>query len=94
MGMGKRTHRQEPLWVATQELPRSSGHVFYERVNGLLKEKGFDRFVEQACQEFYAPVMGRPSLAPGVYFRMLLVGALLHGSSRRMPYHRVFQHRG
>ena len=74
MGMGKRTHRQEPLWVATQELPRSSGHVFYERVNGLLKEKGFDRFVEQACQEFYAPVMGRPSLASGVYFRMLLVG--------------------
>ena len=60
--------------MATQELPRTGGHVFYERVNRILNETGFDRFVEDACEKFYAPVMGRPSLVPGRYFRMLLVG--------------------
>ncbi len=74
MGMGRRKDRQEALWVATAELPRTGGHVFYERVNRILKETEFDRFVEDACQKFYAAVMGRPSLAPGMYFRMLLVG--------------------
>ena len=34
----------------------------------------FDAFVEDACRAFYAPVLGRPSLAPGRYFRLLLVG--------------------
>ena len=74
MGMGRIKDRQESLWVATAELPRTAGHVFYERVNRILKETEFDRFVEDACQKFYAAVMGRPSLAPGKYFRMLLVG--------------------
>ena len=74
MGMGRKTDRQDTLWVATQELPRTGGHVLYERVNRILNERGFDRFVEDACEKFYAPVMGRPSVAPGKYFRMLLVG--------------------
>src|SRR5207342_1332120 len=34
----------------------------------------FDRFVEEQCRPFYAPVMGRPSLPPGRYFRLLMVG--------------------
>ena len=74
MGMGRRKHRQDTLWVATAELPRTAGHVFYERVNRILNETEFDRFVEDACEKFYAAVMGRPSLAPGKYFRTLLVG--------------------
>ena len=74
MGMGRRKDRQETLWVATAELPRTAGHVFYERVNRILNETNFDRFVEDACEKFYAAVMGRPSLGPGRYFRMLLVG--------------------
>jgi transposase len=74
MGMGRRKERQDMLWVATAELPRSGGHVFYERVNRILDQAGFDLFVEDACEKFYAAVMGRPSLAPGKYFRMLLVG--------------------
>jgi len=60
--------------VATAELPRTAGHVFYERVNRILNETNFDRFVEDACEKFYAAVTGRPSLGPGRYFRMLLVG--------------------
>lgn len=74
MGMGRKGRRQESLWIATEELPRTKGHVFYERVNRILEDGGFDRFVEGACQKFYAPVMGRPGIVPGVYFRMLLVG--------------------
>jgi transposase len=62
------------MWVASAELPRSPGHPFYMRLNALLEAAGFDRFVEGECAKFYAPVMGRPSLAPGRYFRLLLVG--------------------
>ena len=54
--------------MATQELPRTKGHVFYEQVNRILEEDGFDRFVEDACEKFYAPVMGRPGVVPGMYF--------------------------
>ena len=70
MAMGKKKRRQqEDLWVATSELPRTAGHPFYERLNGLFNEHGFDDFVEGLCAKFYADKMGRPSLAPGVYFR-------------------------
>ena len=72
---GKRNvDSKEDLWVATSELPRTAGHPFYERLNGLFNEHGFDDFVEGLCAKFYADKMGRPSLAPGVYFRLLLVG--------------------
>jgi transposase len=75
MSMGKREkERQETLWVETGSLPVSPGHPFYERVNGLLGQHGFDAMGEQACGRFYAEVMGRPSIPPGVYFRMLFVG--------------------
>jgi transposase len=74
MAMGTRQSEQASLWVATAELPKSPGHPFYTRLNGLLDAAGFDRFVEGQCSRFYAPVMGRPSLAPGRYFRLLLVG--------------------
>jgi transposase len=72
--MGQRKDVQEPLWVTTSDLPRSPGHPFYARLNRVLDSEGFDRFVESRCREFYAPVLGRPSLAPGRYFRLLLVG--------------------
>ena len=62
------------MWVATQDLPRSAAHPFYRRLNRVLEEAQFDAFVEGACATFYAPVMGRPSVAPGRYFRMLLLG--------------------
>ena len=64
MAMGKKKRRQqEDLWVATSELPRTAGHPFYERLNGLFNEHGFDDFVEGLCAKFYADKMGRPSLA-------------------------------
>jgi transposase len=72
--MGKRTSEQTPMWVPTTELPVSPGHPFYTKLNALLDAAGFDQFAEGECQEFYAPVMGRPSLPPGRYFRLLLVG--------------------
>jgi transposase len=76
MAMGKRRRRvkQASMWVATQDLPRSAAHPFYRRLNRVLEEAQFDAFVEGACATFYAPVMGRPSLAPGRYFRVLLLG--------------------
>ena len=48
-----------------QDLPRSAAHPFYRRLNRVLDEAQFDAFVEGACTTFYAPVMGRPGLAPG-----------------------------
>ncbi|MGH7348317.1 MAG: transposase, partial [Candidatus Rokuibacteriota bacterium] len=74
MAMGKRTSEQAPIWIPTTDLPVSPGHPFYTRLNAILDEAGFDRFAEAQCQAFYAPVMGRPSLPPGRYFRLLLLG--------------------
>jgi transposase len=75
MAMGKKRARQQPLWIATEELPRTRGHVFYDRVNEILKDEKFDEFAEKECVGFYkSETMGRPSIAPGVYFRMLMVG--------------------
>jgi transposase len=74
MGKRKRRARQSSMWVATEDLPRSAAHPFYRRLNRVLDEAQFDAFVEGACVTFYAPVMGRPSLAPGRYFRLLLLG--------------------
>jgi transposase len=74
MGTRKQQERQEDLWIAAAELPRTAGHPFYERLNVLLEQAGFDRFVEERCRRFYAAKMGRPSLVPGVYFRLLLIG--------------------
>src|SRR3989449_9679760 len=74
MAMGKRKSEQAPMWFSTTDLPVSPGHPFYARLNTILDEAGFDRFVEEQCRSFYAPVMGRPGLPPGRYFRLLLVG--------------------
>jgi transposase len=74
MAMGTRENEQAPLWIATSDLPRSPGHPFYARLNQVLDAAQFDRFTEAQSARFYAPVMGRPSLPPGRYFRLLLVG--------------------
>src|SRR5213080_3912305 len=74
MAMGKRRSEQAPMWIPTTDLPVSPGHPFYARLNAILDEAGFDRFAEEQCRQFYAPVMGRPSLPPGRYFRLLLIG--------------------
>ena len=68
------TKSRAAMWVAVSELPRSVSHPFYEKLNRLLAEHGFDEFVEAQCRPFYAEKMGRPSLAPGQYFRLLLLG--------------------
>src|SRR4030095_2597304 len=74
MGKRKRRARQTSMWVATQDLPRSAAHPFYRRLNRVLDEAQFDTFVEGAGAPFYAEWMGRPGLAPGRYFRLLLLG--------------------
>lgn len=75
MAMGKRAaERQQELFIAHDQLPRSAGHVFYRKLNQILAEAGFDRWVEALCEPYYCCGQGRPSVPPGVYFRMLLVG--------------------
>ena len=74
MAMGKRTSKQAPMFVAATELPVSPGHPIDAKLNTILDGAGFDRFAEEHCQRFYAPVMGRPSLPTGRYFRLLLAG--------------------
>jgi len=74
MAMGTRREHQEELWIPSCTLARPASHPFYERLNQLLAQHDFDRFVEGQCQRFYAATMGRPGLVPGIYFRLLLVG--------------------
>jgi transposase len=76
MGMGtrKRRQRQEQLWITHAELATAPGHPFYKRLNQLLDGEKFDEFCEGECAQFYADNNGRPSLTPGTYFRLMLVG--------------------
>src|SRR5438045_148443 len=75
MAMGKReAEQQQDLFVTHDRLPRSPGHVFYRKLNRLLTEGGFDLWIEALCEPHYCQGVGRPSVPPGVYFRMLLVG--------------------
>src|SRR3989338_2596864 len=76
MAMGKRgkRERQEDLWIATGTLVETPGHAFYDRLNEVLRQHRFDERVEHLCRRHYQGPRGRPSMPPGVYFRMLLVG--------------------
>lgn len=76
MGMGTRKQRgrQEQLWITHSELVSGPGHPFYKQLNRLLDGEKFDEFCERECARFYADNNGRPSLTPGTYFRLMLVG--------------------
>jgi transposase len=74
MALGKRKDEQQEMWVATTSLPKSVGHIFYRKLNRLLAEADFDCKVEEMCEPYYHTRLGRPSIPPGVYFRMLLIG--------------------
>jgi len=74
MALGRRKREQQGLWVATTDLPKSPGHPFYQKLNQLLAEARFDDWIENLSRPHYAETMGRPSIPPGVYFRMILVG--------------------
>lgn len=75
MSMGSRSGgQQDTLWIETSSLPKSAGHPFFEKLNQLLQQHGFDAMAESACAKFYVDGVGRPSTPPGVYFRMLLIG--------------------
>lgn len=73
MGRGSKG-KQARFFVEAESLARGPGHPFYQAVNQLLLKHGFEKFVEEKCKPFYASRMGRPGLAPGVYFRLLLIG--------------------
>ena len=85
MAMGKRKQRQEALFVMADGLPKSAGHPFYKKLNELLAEAEFDRWVERRCRQYYVTEekRGQPSLPPGVYFRMLLIGYFENIASQR-----------
>ena len=76
MAMSRRKDRARTpgLWIATNALPVTGGHPFYQRLNQVLDTHAFDAFVEAQCAPFYAATGGRPSLLPGTYFRLLLIG--------------------
>jgi len=74
MALGKRRQKQASFWVETSQLQVRGRHPFYSRLNGILDRAKFDAYVERICRKYYAATMGRPSIAPGVYFRCFLMG--------------------
>jgi len=73
MSMGRMKPKQGELWVATSEI-RTPGHPFFKKLNEVFTAHDFDRKVEELCRPYYAERNGRPSIAPGLYFRMLMIG--------------------
>ena len=75
MSMGRRQAEvQGRMFIAVSELAVAAGHPFYEKLNQALRAMDFDRQAEERCRKFYEEELGRPSILPGVYFRMLLIG--------------------
>jgi transposase len=74
MAMGKRKAKQQDMWVCGEQIAKPEGHPFYTKVNEVLERYHVDRRLEHLCRRFYKPTFGRPSIAPGVYFRLLLIG--------------------
>jgi hypothetical protein len=58
MGTSKQRGKQEDLWIAHTELATAPGHPFYQKLNELLEDEGFDEFVEKRCAKFYAKSTG------------------------------------
>lgn len=86
MAMGRKDRdRQDVIWIAADEIVRGEGHVFYEALNNLFKRYDFDVFVEAEVEKsrVFSNGVGRPSVAPGIYFRMSLVGYFEGLSSER-----------
>ena len=74
MAMGKRGAKQASFWIESSRLQVRGRHPFYGKLNEILQRAKFDSVVERICRKYYARTMGRPSLAPGVYFRCFLLG--------------------
>ena len=73
MGTRKMRERQPDLWYGG-ELPTAPGHPFYKRLNEVLDNAQFDTFCESSCAHFYHDKLGRPSIPPGQYFRVMMIG--------------------
>ena len=83
MALGRRNReQQQTLWVATEKLATAPRHAFYERLNRLLTEAGFDKWLETRCRRYYSQD-GRPSIPPGVFFRMVFIGYFENIDSQR-----------
>ena len=74
MGTRKRRERQQQLWVAASDIVQTPANAFYDRLNQILDQHNFDRHLEHLCRRYYQGPFGRPSITPGAYFRMLLIG--------------------
>jgi len=75
MGTRRKRERQQDLWIASKDVVETPANAFYDRLNQILDEHKFDAKVERLCSKFYKKSpYGRPSMAPGVYFRSLLIG--------------------
>ena len=73
MGTKRGREQQEELFYA-REQAEAPGHPFYEQLKGVLDEAHFAALCESSGRPFYHAKLGRPSLAPGVYFRLLRLG--------------------
>src|ERR1051326_3115399 len=89
MALGKRRQKQTSLWVEASQLQARGRHPFYSRVNEILEGAKFDTYAERICRKYYAKTMGRPSIAPGVYFRCFLMGYFEGINSERGIAYRV-----
>jgi len=68
-----RKHRSKgkAMWVTYPDA--EPGSSICKQLNEVLRERDFDTFSEDLCAPYFRDG-GRPSIPPGVYFRMLLIG--------------------
>jgi transposase len=75
MAMGRLSNRLKASRTGSRlAVDLAPRHAFYDWCNEVLAEAEFDEAVEMLCQPHYKDGVGRPSIPPGRYFRMLFVG--------------------
>ena len=76
MSLGRKRDQRttENLFINYTDIPTGPSHPFFSRLDRILRKHDFDPFCEALCARFYAETKGRPSIPPGVYFRMLMIG--------------------
>ena len=62
--LGRHLPPPTDLVIALKDLPPPPAHPFYQRLNTLLDEAGFEPFVADLCRPYYAEGFGRPGVPP------------------------------
>ena len=83
MALGKRKLLQEFTFQTVDDMAKVPTVHFYDTLNRVLDEAGFDEFVADTCRGYYDARLGRPALPISVNLSETVRESWGHGRTRR-----------